>query len=126
MLYYPEAVPQRSFEFDIPIVHYNLESSPAIKRGSFLQAITYKLRCRCAAPLLPQRFLINVGGRDSGARIRALDLQFPPGIEPVDPEQLLVKFEGNSELEDARNKAYKKDKERRRQLEEYWQEESSE
>ena len=78
----------KELEVDIPI---ELISTPAgVDQGGVLQHIRREVKAACLPEDLVDRIELDVSGLDIGQTLHIRDISFPPGLKPLDDEDLAV------------------------------------
>lgn len=107
MRYNPEwrvAAKGKGVRMDLPVSYFNIENCPGAKRGNYLNLVASTLPVWCTTERVPSALMIDVGGREAGAKIRASDIAFPDGVRAVNEDEALILLDGNSPPEFARNR----------------------
>ena len=77
-------------KLDFPIVFFNEENSPGLKRGGYINYITHTIPCLALSEHIPRTLVIDVSGYEVGKRIRLENIAIPDSVQPLIPEKEIV------------------------------------
>jgi large subunit ribosomal protein L25 len=78
----------KELEVDIPI---DLVNTPVgVDQGGILQHIRREVKAACLPEDLVDKIEVDVSGLDIGQSLHIRDISFPPGLKPLDDEDLAV------------------------------------
>jgi large subunit ribosomal protein L25 len=78
----------KELEVDIPI---DLLNTPVgVEQGGVLQHIRREVKAACLPEDLVDRIEVDVSGLDIGQSLHIRDISFPPGLRPLDDENLAI------------------------------------
>ena len=78
----------KELEVDIPIELIN--TPVGVDQGGVLQHIRREVKAACLPEDLVDRIELDVSGLDIGQTLHIRDISFPPGLKPLDDEDLAV------------------------------------
>jgi len=68
-------------DVSIPVVFFNEEESPGLKKGGVLNVVRFELELVCEADKIPGEIRIDVAGKEVGDSIHISDVDLPEGSE---------------------------------------------
>ncbi len=71
----------------VPVVFTNADKSPGIKRGGTLNVVHHQVEVTCAPHKIPEKFEINLEGRQIGDAIHLSSIALPEGVKPTTHEK---------------------------------------
>ncbi|KAK9798532.1 hypothetical protein WJX73_010550 [Symbiochloris irregularis] len=80
--------PERKVEVPVPIKIVGEDTSPAMKRGGYVNRVRKHIRCLCPGDNIPAYVEVNVGGLEVGEKVGLEALALPQGV--VHLETVLV------------------------------------
>lgn len=78
----------KELEVDIPIDLVNIPVG--VEEGGVLQHIRREVKAACLPQDLVDKIEVDVSGLDIGQSLHVRDISFPPGLKPLDDEDLAV------------------------------------
>ncbi|MBI3419705.1 MAG: 50S ribosomal protein L25/general stress protein Ctc [Proteobacteria bacterium] len=67
----------------VPVVFFDQDKSPGLKRGGALNIVQHQLLLVCAPEKIPENIRISVDGLDIGDAIHMESIKLPPDVKPV-------------------------------------------
>ena len=71
----------------IAIEFVNEDKSPGIKKGGVVNVVVHKLECFCSPNAIPEKFTLDLTGKDIGDGFALDKLDLPEGVTPVNTER---------------------------------------
>ncbi len=71
----------------IPVVFINEDKSPALKRGAVLNVIVHALEIVCSPSNIPEKFVVDMNGREAHDTVHLSDIKLPEGAKPANAER---------------------------------------
>ncbi|MDR2074671.1 MAG: 50S ribosomal protein L25/general stress protein Ctc [Holosporales bacterium] len=71
----------------VSIEFINEDKSIGIKKGGVLNLVVHQLECLCPADNIPEKFVLDLSGKDIGDSFGIDDIKFPSGVTPAHPER---------------------------------------
>ncbi len=71
----------------VAIEFINEDKSPGMKKGGVLNIVVHQLECLCPANSIPEKFTLDLTGKEIGESIVLSDVALPKNIVPANPER---------------------------------------
>ncbi|CAK4647399.1 hypothetical protein LEN26_015616 [Aphanomyces euteiches] len=74
----------------IPLDYLNMEGSPGLKRGGYINNVRHEIPCTISSEEIPAKLYVDVNGMHVGERIYLENITFPEHVKPLIKEKSVV------------------------------------
>ncbi len=74
----------------IALEFINSEKSPGVKKGGVLNVVVHQIECSCEVGNIPEKFEVDLSGKEIGTSFTVGDVVFPNGVTPVSSSNVVI------------------------------------
>ena len=75
---------------NVKIEFVNTDKSIGMKKGGVLNIVVHQIECICDVSNIPDKFIVDLGGKDIGASFSIADIAMPNGVSPVHASNVVI------------------------------------